>query len=352
MTEYARETVDESVVTLLHMLTTKRPGGSKSERKFIKRFLKPLGVTADAFGNRILRIGDAPIMWSCHTDTVHSSGGTQKIKSVGKNWVGLDPISKSNCLGADDTAGVWLMCELIKAQVPGLYVFHREEESGGLGSRWIAKETPELLKGIKFAVALDRKGRDEVITHQMGRCCSDEFAVSLAAQLGMGYKPSDEGLFTDTANYTDLIGECTNLSVGYKGHHTNNEVLNVNHLRGLRDKLIKLDVNALVSKRMPGEIDPKDYVYSFPYNGHAHYVHSGTPSAPVESKGREYDIDNLYPDEDQEPKGRYPTYPLSTLVRNHPDEIADLLEDYGMDALEIEREIQERIGYLRGFPPR
>jgi hypothetical protein len=41
----------------------------------------------------------------------------------------------SNCLGADCTTGVWLILEMIKANVPGVYVIHSDEEVGGKGAR-------------------------------------------------------------------------------------------------------------------------------------------------------------------------------------------------------------------------
>ncbi|BCJ91816.1 hypothetical protein IZ6_25510 [Terrihabitans soli] len=168
---------------LLEMLQTKRPAGSKAERRFIKRYLKPLGCSQDGFGNLILRIGDAPVLWSSHTDTVHREGGTQHVVLEGV-IARLAANSKSNCLGADCTAGVWLMVEMIRAGVEGLYIFHREEECGGRGSRFIATRTPELLDGIKYAIAFDRYGYQSVITHQFDRCCSDEFGVSLSKALG------------------------------------------------------------------------------------------------------------------------------------------------------------------------
>jgi hypothetical protein len=174
----------EHTKRLLEMLSYRRPGGSKTERKFIRRYLAPLSMQIDQYGNHIKRIGDAPILWSCHTDTVHKFGGRQHTK-IQSNIVSAND-AQSNCLGADCTAGVWLMTEMIRANIPGLYVFHREEESGGMGSNWLLKNTPELLEGIKYAIAFDRRGNKSVITHQFGgRCCSDAFAASLANAIGM-----------------------------------------------------------------------------------------------------------------------------------------------------------------------
>lgn len=251
------------LTTLLEMLRYRRPAGSKTERKFIKTFLHPLGVRADAYGNYYKRIGTAPILWSSHTDTVHDCKGMQTVGFDGDE-VGIASIEGiSSCLGADDTAGVWLMIELIKAKREGLYIFHREEEIGRKGSQYIAKENAKLLEGIKFAIALDRKEKTSIITHQMSkRCCSEEFSASLAAELGMGHKSDPTGSYTDTASYVDLIGECTNLSVGYVNAHSKMERLDLVHILVLRGALLKLDISKLVEKRKAGEIEWRTYGYS------------------------------------------------------------------------------------------
>ncbi|HET9285738.1 MAG TPA: hypothetical protein VFR24_27625 [Candidatus Angelobacter sp.] len=270
--------------TLISMLQYRRPAGSRTERKFIADFISPLGTTTDKKGNHFIRIGDAPIMWSCHTDSVHRAGGFQKVVKKGTTGftLGVSTHDTSNCLGADDAAGVWLMREMILKEVPGLYVFHRYEESGCHGSRWLVKNNPDLVRGIKYALALDRKGKQDIITYQSGtRCCSDEFAASLGYQLELGYKACEWGSFTDTAQYTDLIGECTNLSVGYNSAHTSSEDLDVVHLLQLLDKLIHLDVKALVDKRKPGEKEPaKTYGYysrNYQYDDGGYYGSDGAP---------------------------------------------------------------------------
>ena len=246
------------IAALMDMLTTKRPHGSKAEKQFIAKYIACVpGMESDGFGNLILRIpgvGD-DILWSSHTDTVHSTGGRQAIVKS-RDIVTLSSCGKSNCLGADDAAGIWLMLEMIKAKKPGLYIFHRGEEIGGLGSDYIATHTPKLLDGIKAAIALDRKGYDSVITHQFGRCASDIFAWSLAEALGIdGFKPDDTGLFTDTAHYTDLIGECTNLSVGYFAQHSKHESLDVGFLVALRSALLSINTESLVISRKAGDIE-------------------------------------------------------------------------------------------------
>ena len=254
-----------SIATLHEMLTYKRPDGSRSEQEFIERYLIPLGCKEDKFGNLSKSIGPAPpLLWSSHTDTVHCEDGRQSVEVSPDGWIHG---TGEDCLGADCTAGVWLMREMIQRKVPGLYVFHRAEETGGRGSSYIAKHRAKSLKHVKAAIALDRKGFQSIITHQAGgRCCSDAFASSLSAAMQENSWTLDTGgIFTDTANYTHLIGECTNVSVGYLDQHTNRERQHGPYLEWLLDRACEVKPDALVYKRLPGEEDPDD-----PWAGYGH----------------------------------------------------------------------------------
>lgn len=319
------------VETLLSMLAYRRPGGSKTERRFIREFIDPLGVEVDAVGNRIKRVGDAPILWSSHTDTVHRHGGTQEVVVV-DNMAAVGP--GSNCLGADCTTGVWLMTEMIKAGVPGLYIFHREEEWGGIGSSHVADNTPGLLAGISCAIAFDRKGTGSIVTHQAGgRCCSDAFAGSLGAALKMpALVPDTGGTFTDTANYTHLIPECTNISVGYYGQHTAGEMQDLEFAERLLDALLAADFSELVVQRDPTVVETR---------------YGGLRAGSVTWK------DDAWWDQAAEPWlspaeafGRRHTHDIRSLLRDHADELAEWLEDNGISAADLVAEIEGRGGVV------
>lgn len=253
----ALTTHDARLGLLLEMLTYKRPHGSLSEHRFIERFLLPLGMESDGFGNLWKAVGTAPhILWSSHIDSCHRTPGLQSLQIDGLT-VSVADTSVSNCLGADCAAGVWLMTEMIAANVPGLYVFHRGEERGGLGSSYVARTEPERLAGMAAAIAFDRRGTHSIITHQRGaRACSDAFAETLSAAIGLAHTRDDSGTFTDTANYVDLIGECTNISAGYAHEHTAHETLDLGYLLRLRAALVRIDTAALSFVRKPGEADP------------------------------------------------------------------------------------------------
>jgi hypothetical protein len=331
--EYAGADIE----SLMAILETKRPHKSKAEKKFISNFILPLGVESDGFGNlfkRIQGVGDS-ILWSVHTDTVHNSGGRQAIQKR-KGIISLSPRGKSNCLGADDGAGIWLAREMILAGKPGLYVFHRAEECGGLGSDFIATHGQELLDGIQIAIALDRKGYNDVITHQGGRGCSDTFAESLCDALGMEYMPDDTGLFTDTANYFDLIPECTNISVGYFGQHSKSEYLDSEFLISLRHALINLDTSKLIVERNPEESrwteeqDSQDDLEKF-FSGDLN-DRTGAESDYIWRKDS-YDDDS----------------DIAHIIRacyEHPEIIAQLISEYGIGLDEILQEIYDKTGRM------
>ena len=252
------------ICQLLDMLTYCRPMGSPTESAFIDRWIRPLGAVQDLSCNWhviIPRADGSPsrVLWSCHTDTVAYRDGHQTVHyDVRAGIVGLSRRSRAawrNCLGADDTAGVWLCVQMIQAHVPGHYVFHYGEERGGIGSNNLAYQEPHLLDGIDCAIALDRRGTGDVVTYQYGaQCASKAFANSLALEL---FRASDErliyspahGVYTDTAEYVSLVPECTNLSVGYDGEHTANETLDVEHAIRLLNALRLFDETALVIEK-------------------------------------------------------------------------------------------------------
>lgn len=258
---------------LHEMLRWRRPHDSSSEIEWTKRFIvepyKSFPIE-DARGEVLAHVvivnnGDSPptTLFSSHVDTVHRDEGRQKITfNMATNHYGKND---NEPLGADCAAGVWLMLEMIDRAVPGAYFFHRGEERGGVGSDGIATHYAKVLERFDRAVAFDRKDTWSVITHQWGgRCCSSEFGEALAAALNeqnadFMYVTDDTGLFTDTANYVDVIPECTNVSVGYYDEHTPRERLDLAHLFALRDALVGIKWEELPVKRDPSVRDPDDF---------------------------------------------------------------------------------------------
>lgn len=324
---------------LTEMLSVRRAANSKTERKFIATYIDTLpGVERDGYGNRIVTIGGAkapPVLWTAHTDSVHSQGGTQHTMRDGDMLRLHKHEKQSNCLGADDGTGVWLLRNMILRGVKGSYVFFREEESGGRGSNWMVENHAEWLSEFQVAIALDRKGYSSVITHQGSRCASDTFARSLAAQLGGDYVPDSTGIFTDTANMTHLIPECSNLSIGYGGAHCSNEAQNIPFAIELLDKLCELDVSKLTVERDPTKVEE---VYD---------VRSKWSDYYGDYNGQELwdDVAYGYDTPSYSKSSHAEFHQILRIVELYPDEVADYLEQSGITAEDLRRALgikQER----------
>jgi hypothetical protein len=336
---------NEAIAELVTMLAYCRPDGSKAEKRFIREYISTLDVRVDAAGNLYKQVGESNVLWSSHTDTVHWQGGKQKVHISAEGIVTLDD-KRSSCLGADCTTGVWLMRQMIKAGVPGLYIFHRAEEIGAHGSNHIANKTPELIDRCRYAIAFDRKGYSDVITHQGGRCCSDLFANSLADELNrngplMSYRKDDTGMFTDTANYTDIIGECTNISVGYFMQHSKKESQDLVFAETLLASLLQFDESNLVESRKAGELErfvprKSSKGKSFDKLGYSLFDDSFESNVTLYDSGK---VSKQTP--------MTPTFDFEQLCSEYPDMAAKYLEDMGVTAEDFASYIYDMTGHVR-----
>jgi hypothetical protein len=210
------------------------------------------------------RVKGSKTLFIAHVDTVHKDTGVNKIKKTQTHWY-----ADGAPLGADDGAGCAMLMHLIHSGVAGYYIFSQGEERGGIGAKFIANNNADLLKQFNRAIAFDRRGIDSVISHQgMGRCASDSFCQTLASALNehnenLMYSPDDTGVYTDTAEFTDVIPECTNISVGYYNEHGDRENLDIVHFAALAVAAAKVDWDALPTDRDPTEVEYKDYGYGY-----------------------------------------------------------------------------------------
>lgn len=197
-------------------------------------------------------------LFTAHVDTVHRKDGNNTFSYMGDFMLAN---TAGQPLGADDGAGVAILLHMIDNRVPGYYIFFQGEEKGGIGSSWLALNDPDLILNFDRAITFDRKGTHSVITHQMcGRTCSDDFAYALSDALNavcedFMYIPDDGGVYTDTAEFSGLISECTNISVGYFSEHTANEKLDIAHFNRLADAVLKINWDELGFFRDPDEIE-------------------------------------------------------------------------------------------------
>lgn len=245
--------------------------------------LLPNDLETDEFGNKFIQIGESPsCMFTSHLDTA-TSANTPVDHVFEGNIIKTD---NTSILGADDKAGVTIMLYMIENKVPGLYYFFLGEEVGCIGSKKVSeKQRNKKIDHINKVISFDRRGYDSVITFQASsRCCSDEFAESLAkelnkAELSFSYKIDPTGIYTDSAQFTRIYPECTNISVGYKSEHTFAEQQDILHLELLAKACTSINWEDLPATRDPSKYeysrysyyggswdDDWDYGYGFGYN--------------------------------------------------------------------------------------
>lgn len=276
---------ENHVPVLREILSWRRPHNSAEEKEFVEKHI--VSPWVDKYEVRrvghmenicIIVPGAPDTMFSCHTDTVHRTGGRQEVLyDIGTELFYKDD---NEALGGDDGTGVWLLLEMIEAGKPGIYMFHRGEEVGCVGSHWMATNVAPALRTFKRAIAFDRKGFTNVITHQRSsRACSEEFALALAKRLGDGWAPDETGIFTDTGCYPGLIAECTNLSVGYQDAHSGKETQCIEHAMKLRNLCLTISWYDLPTIRIPGP--PKFEYKGSAYNSDIYDQQGSTSSGNV-----------------------------------------------------------------------
>jgi hypothetical protein len=313
----------------MQMIRERRPSGTNAARAFARRFLGPIFGSPDSHGNYVLTVGKSPkVMFAAHYDTMHVMGGTQKV-IVKNGFARLPDNSPSNCLGADCTAGIWLILRMIRAGVPGVYAVFADEEIGAKGASAFVRDNPEMIARLGAVISLDRKGYSEIITHQMGgRTASDAFAWSLADILGMDHEPSDKGVFTDSAMFAEDVPECCNLSVGYFNQHTIGEVQDLDYLAKLADRLIRADWSRLVIERDPSIREPKDF-----WGLGASVYGIGSKKSRNSGRSTFLEPDSIWsPQEDLS---------LSEIVSCYPDAVARFLRDCGFSAEDLQEYISD-----------
>ena len=269
--------------TLLEILSLKRPHGGDNEYRVAVEILTRLPYELSVYSSTatalkpsepmvfVCKVKESRTLFTAHLDTVHKDELVANPVQYNEKTQTLYKIDGTP-LGADDGSGIWLLYKMIEAGVPGMYMFTMGEECGGIGAKWAATNLKDLLSKYDRAIAFDRRGTTSIITHQgwAGRCCSDAFADDLSAKLGveilsgtdlahLGFAPDSGGVYTDTAEFTDIIPECTNVSVGYLNEHGGKETQDVEYLDALMFACTHIDWESLVTARDPTVIEPNEY---------------------------------------------------------------------------------------------
>lgn len=242
---------DSLRIPLQDALGIKRPSGSLTEAAFVARIAAsfPRYLQAiDEAGNVHFKIGESRTLFAAHADTVHWEEGVNKYTQEGST------VKASGApLGADDGAGVAILCHMMGNCIPGYYVISRGEEVGGIGAKYIADNFPYLLEEFDRSICFDRRGTSDIVTVQGGqRCASKEFAEALSIEFekqDLLYAESEKGVYTDNKEWAYHVMECVNVSCGYNLEHGNNENLDLHHFKLLADAALKIDWEALPTVR-------------------------------------------------------------------------------------------------------
>jgi hypothetical protein len=246
--------------TLARGLSAKRPHNTVAVSDFTEWLFNALPAelksftSVDGAGNLHIdnRVAGSRTLFIAHVDTVHKETGANKIRKTASTWY-----ADGAALGADDGAGVALLMHMMHHNIHGYYIFSQGEECGGIGAKHLEKNHADLLKQFDRAIAFDRRGTDSIISHQgWGRCASDTFCQALADELNLHdenlmYTPDDTGVYTDTAEFVDIIPECTNISVGYDHEHSQQECLNIHHYELLSQAVLAVQWDKLPTDRDP-----------------------------------------------------------------------------------------------------
>lgn len=253
---------------LLQILRTHRPswGSVKWFEHLLEQHMPGNGIrTTDDYGNYFVLVGDSEqsdVAFTSHLDTV--ARPSSKAPDVGMTNGGVLFVKnpqEADCLGADCGAGVYLMLEMLKRGVHGRYCFFLDEEVGCDGSRASAQDKSGFWTGVKAMISFDRRGNG-IITHQRFlRCCSDTFALELAKRLGRGEEHLQKGVYTDSAEFVGIIPECTNVGVGYMHEHTPDEVLDLNILGQVLERVLQDGTfSHLPIERDPMVVEPDQWL--------------------------------------------------------------------------------------------
>jgi hypothetical protein len=257
--------------TFINLTSKTYPYGH--EEKLIS-FL-PNEYQIDPDGNYFYEVGtDNKTIFASHLDTACKEHSVVNHVFDGK----LIRTDKTTVLGADDKAGVTVLLYMISQSVPGLYYFFIGEECGCIGSTAASKRKDFFSKFNKI-ISFDRRGTTSIITHQSSeRSCSDDFANSLSKEysnLDLSLSKDDTGIYTDSAEFTSIIPECTNISVGYYREHTHDEHQDIEFLEKLAKASALVNWESLEISRDPSKIERKYSNYSN-YNQYSNHSERGS----------------------------------------------------------------------------
>lgn len=207
------------------------PNGTEDE--YYENYFKPItGLSLTKEDNNYFYVvgdgTDSKTLFCSHLDTA-SWDKKEVSHQFYKSYIFSDG---KTILGADNKTGVLILLYLIYNKVPGTYFFFSGEEVGRKGSLEAVNNYKDSFSNFSRAISFDRRGYSSIISNQLGStCCSRDFVDALSNQFKTNnviLKDDPYGIYTDSSSFTNIVSECTNISVGFMDEHTNREVQNIN----------------------------------------------------------------------------------------------------------------------------
>lgn len=199
--------------------------GQKPLKKALGNFLKTKYDNVVITEEYIYAAGDIPVALVAHLDTVFKSLPTSIFYDKEQNvmW-------SPQGLGADDRAGVFSICQIIKSGLKPHVIFTTDEEIGGFGARTISRIACPF-KDLRFIVELDRRGEKDCVFYD---CDNKDFQKYIE---GFGFK-TDWGSFSDISYIAPAWKvAAVNLSIGYYGEHSQTEILSISNMLSTIEKV-------------------------------------------------------------------------------------------------------------------
>ena len=214
-----------------------KSGNEKAIKDFMLGLLAgiELVVEEDTFGNIFITKGcaDSFPCVTAHFDEVHAPT-ERNIIVDGDLIYAVDNKGERVGIGADDKNGLWIISHLLHTkQVLKVALFVQEERDGEMpGCRGSRACSLAFFDNVRYVLAVDRKGNNEVVTVGKGdiRLCDDDF-FPRDVLLKYGYECVPGGR-TDVVALKErgLHVPCCNISCGYYNAHKPEEYSVFTHL--------------------------------------------------------------------------------------------------------------------------
>jgi|TARA_Y100000310_G_scaffold344502_1_gene457608 hypothetical protein len=206
--------------------------------------------------------GAARVLLNAHMDTVAHQPAKLAFAKQKKSGDLIIRSSNKTVIGGDDKNGVWVVLQMLmdkSIKTPLSALLCVREEAGLVGSQYAMEHHADWLADAIFCMTIDRRGNDEIITHNCDLQLSSGRMIEWLSDHGatFGLRTSPNGSISDISNITDRLNiNGVNLCAGYYNAHTGSEQTNYSHLQStLRyAKELAKDIHAHLTKH-PDRVD-------------------------------------------------------------------------------------------------